>query len=163
MTTLSTVIVLLISYILETTLLSSISFFGASPKLVLVIIICYSMVSGKEKGVLAGVITGFFVDIFSNGAFGINILLFTYSSAIAGALSERVFGKNAITSVVITFIVSFMYGIIFALAMYIMKIDRNIVYFIFAYFLPMSVYNAILSFFMYLLIENLNTLSYRRS
>lgn len=163
MTTVSTLIVLLISYILETTLLSSISFFGASPKLVLVIIICYSMVSGKEKGAIIGIISGFFVDIFSSGAFGINILLYTYSAAIAGALSDKVFGKNAITSVVITFIVSFIYGIIFALAMYILKIDRNIIYFIFAYFLPMSVYNALLSFFVYLLIENINTLSYRRS
>ena len=163
MTIVGTLIVLLISYILETTLLASINFFGAAPKLVLVIIICYSMVCGKEKGAVIGIISGLFVDIFSNGAFGINILLYTYSAAIAGALSDRVFGKNAITSVVITFIVSFVYGTIFAFAMYILKIDRNMIYLIFAYFLPMSVYNAILSFFMYLLVENMNTLSYRRS
>ncbi len=163
MSTVIIAIILLISYVLETTLLSSINFFGASPSLILVVIICYSMMSGKEKGALLGLITGIIVDILSTGTFGINILLYTYSAAIAGALSNKIFGKNAITSVVITFIVSFVYGVIFAITMYILKIDRNIIYFIFAYFLPMCVYNAVISFFMYLLIENLYILSYRRS
>lgn len=164
MSTVVTAIILLISYVMETTLLSSINFFGASPKLVLIAIICYSMVCGKEKGLVLAIFTGFIVDVLSSSsAFGINILLYSYSAAIAGALSDRIFGKNAITAVVITFIVSFIYGIIFSFVMYILKFDQNIVYLIFAYFLPMCVYNAIISFFVYLLVENLYTLSYRRS
>ena len=163
MPTAITAIILLISYVIETALLSSINFFGAAPNLVLVTIICYSMVSGKEKGVVLGIFTGVVIDILSSSVFGVNILLYTFSAAIAGSLSNKIFGKNALTSVIIALIVSFVYGVIFSTAMYILKIDTNIVYLMFAHFLPMCVYNAVISFFVYLLIENLYTISYRRS
>ncbi len=148
-------------YLLQTALADKIAVFGIAPDLVFVAIVCYSILAGKEKGAAAAIFAGIPVDILSSGIFGGNLLLYTYAAVFAGIMGNNFFGKNSLTAMFITFVLSLCAGIITALAMYLAGMDRNILYVIFAAALPRSVYNCIISAFYYALIDNIAVRNYR--
>ena len=156
-----TAVIIGIAYVLQTTLMHSVAIFGAMPDLVLIALFCYSIVEGKERGAMAGVLTGLFVDLMSGGAFGFHTLIYMYLGVAAGILGNHVFGKNALTAMMITCILSLLYGFVLAVSMYVSKTDRNIGYMLLQITLPSAVYNAVISFFVYLLFENMSRKVYQ--
>ena len=146
-----TAVIIGIAYVLQTTLMHSVAIFGAMPDLVLIALFCYSIVEGKERGAMAGVLTGLFVDLMSGGVFGFHTLIYMYLGVAAGILGNHVFGKNALTAMMITCILSLLYGFVLA----------NIGYMLLQITLPSAVYNAVISFFVYLLFENMSRKVYQ--
>lgn len=132
------------------------------PDAVLVCVLCYSMVFGREKGFVAALVTGLLMDFLTGAFFGRHITIYILSSALASILAENTFGKNFVTAAIITFIVSLAGGGLMAIYLYISKLDRNIVFSLFAAAPLYALYNMILGIFIFILIENLRKFSYRR-
>ena len=57
-----------IIYLFQTTMICKLTVFGIMPDVVLVCVLCYSMIFGREKGFVAAVVTGLLID-FLTGAF----------------------------------------------------------------------------------------------
>jgi rod shape-determining protein MreD len=67
---------------------------GVVPDLVLVLVICYALLNGPEKGFLFGAVAGFFVDIFSGGLIGLEMLTKTGAGYVAGLLEKKIFKES---------------------------------------------------------------------
>ncbi len=152
---------IVVFYLIQTVIADKIAIFGVAPDLILTVIICYSVLAGREKGIIAALFTGIIVDLLSVGMFGVNLLTYTYVALIAAIFGNNFFGKNSLTTAFITFVLSIMTGIIGAVIMYVTKTDKNILFLIFAVGLPRSLYNCIISVFYYALIDNIAVKSYR--
>ncbi len=148
-------------YIMQTTLFGNLAVFGVSPDAVLVCVICYSMIFGREKGFIAAFVVGILMDFLTGLGFGRNLTVYLLSSALASVLAENTFGKNFLTAALITFIVSVAGGVGMSAYMYIAKLNRDIIYSIFITTPLYALCNMIVGVFIFILIENLKKFSYR--
>ena len=149
-------------YMLQTTLFCKLTVFGVSPDAVLVCVLCYSMVFGREKGFIAAFVAGLLMDFLTGAFFGRHLTIYLLSSALASILAENTFGKNFLTAALITFIVSLAGGVVMSVYMYVAKLNRNIVYMLFANTPLYALYNTALGVFIFILTENLRKFSYGR-
>ena len=149
-------------YILQTTILCNLTVFGVSPDAVLVCVLCYSMIFGREKGFIAALATGILMDFLTGAFFGRHLTVYILSAALASILAENTFGKNFVTAAIITFVVSLAGGMAMSIYFYISKLDRNIIYSIFVTTPVYALYNMFAGVFIFILIENLKKFSYRK-
>lgn len=149
-------------YILQTTLLCKLTVFGVMPDAVLVCVICYSMIFGREKGFAAAFIVGLLMDFLTGAFFGRHITTYLLSSVLESFLADNTFGKNFVTASIITLIVSLAGGVAMSIFLYITKIDRNIFNSILITTPIYSLYNMIAGVFIFIVIENLKKFSYGR-
>lgn len=149
-----------LAYLLQTTILCKLTVFGVMPDAVLVCVLCYSMVFGREKGFVAALITGLLMDFLTGAGFGRHIIVYLLSSVLASFLAENTFGKNFVTAAIITFVVSLAGGIAMAAYLYIAKLDKNIIYSMFVAAPLYALYNMIISVFVFVLTEEIRKFSY---
>lgn len=149
-------------YLIQTTILCKFTVFGVMPDAVLVCVICYSMVFGRERGFVAALLTGILMDFLSGGAFGKNMATYLLSAALASILAENTFGKNFLTAALITLAVSLAGGTVMSLYLFLTKLDINIVFTMFVGAPVYAVYNMIFGAGIFIFMENLRKISYRR-
>lgn len=147
-------------YLIQTTILCKLTVFGIMPDAVLVCVLCYNIVFGREKGFIAAFIAGLLMDFFTGVFFGRHLIIYLLSSALASLLAENTFGKNFVTASIINFVVSIAGAVLMAIYLYITKFDRNISYSMFVVAPIYGIYNMFVGIFIYIFMENLMTFSY---
>lgn len=155
-----TAILIFVFYIIKTTVAARMGITAVLPDFVMVLVICYAIWAGKEKGVLMGIAAGIFADVLS-GDFGRFTAAYVFSAVAAGTLGSSLFGKNFITAAIITLLISFVYGLVAAVCVYILKIDSAIGTYIIYRVIPFTVYNGISAAVFYPIIDAAGV-SYRR-
>ena len=149
-------------YMLQTTLLCKLTVFGVSPDAVLVCVLCYSMIFGREKGFMAAFLAGLLMDFLTGAFFGRHLTIYLISSALASVLAESTFGKNFLTAALITLIVSLAGGTVMSVYMYVAKLNRSIFYLLFVTTPLYVLYNTVIGVFIFLITENLRKFSFGR-
>lgn len=86
--------ILLCAVIIETSILSNLSFLLAVPDLVLICSIYFSLLNGKTYGETCGFISGLFLDWSTGIPFGFNSLIRTIVSYAFGWFSETIILKG---------------------------------------------------------------------
>lgn len=147
-------------YLIQTTILCKLTVFGVMPDAVLVCVLCYTIIFGREKGFIAAFTAGLLMDFFTGVFFGRHIIIYLLSSALTSILSENTFGKNFLTASIINFAVSLAGAVLMAVYLYVTKIDRNIIYSVFVVAPIYGIYNMLVGVFIYIFMENLKTFSY---
>lgn len=155
-----TAVLIFIFYIIKTTVAARMSVISILPDFVMVLVICYAIWGGKEKGVLMAVVVGVFVDIAGGGG-GKFTAVYMFSAAAAGMFGSGLFGKNFITAAVISLIISLVYGIISAICAYILKTDMATGSYIICKVIPFTIGNGICAAIFYPIIDAAGV-SYRR-
>lgn len=84
-------LVLLLSFLLQTTLIPLITFLGVSINLPLVLLINLSLLLGPKKGISLGIFLGLLKDLYGSGFFGIHLFIQMLLSYLAGSLSQKIY------------------------------------------------------------------------
>lgn len=108
----SYVFFILISGILQLSLLDHLRFFGVKPDLLLACVIVVSLSCPARWAVGLSLFAGIFKDIFSAGNFGINTLLFPFWSVVIINLNRKIRIENNYLRMGIVFIVVFFHGLL---------------------------------------------------
>ena len=149
-----------LAYLLQTTILCNLTVFGVMPDAVLVCVLCYSIVFGREKGFVAALLTGLLMDFLTGMNFGRHITVYLLSSVLASFLAENTFGKNFVTAAIITFAVSLAGAVGMSAYLYVAKLDKNIIYSVFVTAPIYALYNMIVSVFVFIFVEEIRKFSY---
>ncbi len=112
------------NFVLQSTIFQYFRIGGILPNTALLIVVTISILYGKKKGVMAGVIAGLLQDLFFGKAIGINVLIYSSIGYIIGGVENKVFKDNYITPFL--FIVT-------------TTIYYHSIYFVFMHFLRQSV------------------------
>jgi len=86
-----TVVLCVIAGLLQSTLISRISFFNVVPDLALCIVVFSAYVNGTMPGQLSGFFSGLFLDFLSASPLGLNCLVRTVIGALAGIFKGAFF------------------------------------------------------------------------
>lgn len=85
-----TVLLIFISYLLQTSVFSMLPFIQTTPNLLLVITFSIGILRGREEGMVAGVFCGLLLDFMSGGYIGFYGLIFMYLGLMSGLLYQHI-------------------------------------------------------------------------
>ncbi|MBI5674536.1 MAG: rod shape-determining protein MreD [Nitrospirae bacterium] len=81
-------------------------FKGIRPDFVLVLVCCYSLRHGQNKGMAYGALTGFLIDSLSGFILGPNIFSKSMAGLLVGVIREKVFYWNIVLNTIVIIILS---------------------------------------------------------
>lgn len=104
---------LFILLILQTTLFTRIKFFGVIPNLVLVFSVCCFSVNKMSYSAVLGAVAGLMLDWVIGSKTGLNAIILLYLGAFASYISGKFFYKRLAYILILTFVTSTVYNILF--------------------------------------------------
>ncbi|WP_366924085.1 rod shape-determining protein MreD [Metallumcola ferriviriculae] len=139
-------LLLLISLVLESTVLEQWRVFNVTPDLVLVWVIILTLLWGRRRGAIVGFIFGLVEDLFFAKYVGTNALIKMVVALFIGSVEEKLFKENIFVPVLAAFLGSIMYQFgIMILELYLgrmLKFDLRTLF-------GFSIYNGIIALVVY--------------
>ena len=99
--------------LIQTTLLHHISFLGIQPDLFIIFLVFHSLNANLERSFHASWVVGLAKDIFSEGPFGLNTVLFIIAGYLVSLIRGNIYGRNLVTQISATFIISIIYNLLY--------------------------------------------------
>jgi len=137
-------IIILVNFILESTLFQYTRVFGVKPDFTIILITSYAIMRGSGYGEFIGLASGLLQDIFYGNAIGVNGFSYMLTGYLIGQSNENVFKDSYIPSIVFNIGAVFIYQHIFFLITYFTKSQVLYTHALMNIIIPQSIYNAIL-------------------
>jgi len=148
--------IIVVTLLIQLTLINSITILGLKPDLIMVVVVVFSLLKGEKEGTISGFASGLLQDIFSTGLLGINALAKTVIGFTCGILKEKIFHEHILFLIpVITFIASITQSILIFLLLRAFGIEYNLVWSLKQVALPEALYSSLLSPFIFLAVNKL--------
>ncbi|WP_130806548.1 rod shape-determining protein MreD [Senegalia massiliensis] len=155
MRTFSLIVLFILSFILQSTLYQYISIFEVIPNTNLILIVLVALFTNKKVGGVSGLLVGLAQDLLFGNAIGIHGLIYFLIGYLIGATNSNVSKENFIIPFIYTFIFTMISNIMFFFMYYFSDVDITFIGMIRNIALLESIYNSILSIFIYNFIKKL--------
>lgn len=121
-------LIILINFLLQTTIFQYIGIVGIVPNTSLVLTVCFALQKGKKTGPLLGLVMGILQDIFFERAIGVNALLYFLVGYFMGLSEEKLFKDNIMIPIIFTGIATLFYHLIYYFFMFFMGVNVSLAY-----------------------------------
>ena len=149
-------ILVIASFILQTTLFRVVDFGGITPNLLIILTASTAFIKGDKPGLLVGFFSGLLVDIFFGNYIGFFALIYMYIGFIVGKLHVIFFTQNLAIPILIISLADFVFGFVCYVLMFLFRTKFNIGYYMTNIIIPELVYTALIAIFYYPLILWIN-------
>ena len=157
------VIVIIICFLLQSTLFQFIAFAGIVPNLMIIITSIFGFMEGRTDGMLVGFTCGLLIDVFYGSILGMNALIFLFIG-YANGVANRGFYPDDIKFPIIFIAASDTVCLILTyLTGFLLRARFNIGYYIIHLMLPELIYTIAVSIVIYIPIRNILLLFDRRT
>lgn len=136
-------------FILQCTLFKRLSFGGISPNLLLIITTSIGFMRGEKQGLLAGFVSGLFVDIFFGDVIGLYAMIYMYIGYLNGKFSRIFYPEDMKLPLALITLSDLSYGMICYIVLFLLRGRLNFPYFFFHIILPETVYTIVMSIVFY--------------
>lgn len=160
MRTLIISLLILLNFILESTLFQYTRIFGVKPDFTIILVTSYAIMRGSAAGSFIGLASGLLQDIFFGSTIGVNGLSYMLTGYLIGQSNENVFKDSFVPSIIFNIGAVFVYQHLFFLITYFSKNNISYIYALLNIMIPQSIYNAILGPIAYRLIYKLDEKSF---
>jgi rod shape-determining protein MreD len=137
--------VLVVTIVLQSTLIPLISIKGIHPDLLLVIVVSYALLSGKESGVGMGFFAGLLQDLVSGSIFGISTLSKLATGYVFGLAERKVFKEHVLLPILATLMATLFNGVVGIILLLIFGYKVDIVAAVMQNVVPLIGYNVIVA------------------
>ncbi len=139
----------LICFVLQSTLMSWISLGNVAPNLLIIITAAYGFMRGKKSGLLVGFFCGLLTDIFFGEVIGFYALIYMYIG-YGNGFFNRIFFKDDIKLPLFLIVLSdLFYGITVYILLFLLRGRFEFVYYTMNVILPEVIYTIVLTFIVY--------------
>ncbi|SHD77948.1 rod shape-determining protein MreD [Schnuerera ultunensis] len=123
MITLITLLIIIINFILQSTILHYFNIFDVVPNTSLVIIIVIALLRGKKTASIAGLIAGLLQDIIFSPVIGINGFIYFFVGYFVGMAENKLSKDNILIPFIMTLISTICYHLVYYLFMYFLSFN----------------------------------------
>ena len=149
-------IIILVSFLLESTIFHKLTFASISPNLMIIVTSSFGFMRGKKTGMTVGFVSGLFVDLFWGNILGFHMLIFTVIGYLSGTF-ERLFYDDDIKLPIILIAASeTIYSLIIYGCMYMLQGDFLFGNYLYHIILPELVYTILVTLVLYQIILRIN-------
>ncbi|MFQ5963974.1 MAG: rod shape-determining protein MreD [Candidatus Scalinduaceae bacterium] len=142
----------------QTTILFHTSILGIQPDLFIIFLVYCSLNLNLERAFHANWATGLAKDIFSEGCFGLNTIIFVIVGYLISMIKDEIFRKHLVTQIVVTLIISIIYNFMYLFMLSFTLTSVSLLTMIWKCVI-ISVYNSIIVFPVFWLFDKTYTLS----
>lgn len=151
-----TFFVILISFLLQSTLFVKLKFGAVSPNLMLVVTSSFGFMRGRKSGMAVGAISGLLVDIFWGQLLGFHTLLYTVIGYLNGSFERLFYDEDVKLPIVLISASEFLYGICIYVFVYMLQGDFAFGTYLFSIIIPELVYTILVTLILYQVILHIN-------
>ena len=152
----STFFIILISFLLQSTLFVKLKFGAVSPNLMLVVTSSFGFMRGRKSGMAVGAISGLLVDIFWGQLLGFHTLLYTVIGYLNGSFERLFYDEDVKLPIVLISASEFLYGICIYVFVYMLQGDFAFGTYLFSIIIPELVYTILVTLILYQVILHIN-------
>lgn len=151
-----TFFIILISFLLQSTLFVKLKFGAVSPNLMLVVTSSFGFMRGRKSGIVVGAISGLLVDIFWGQLLGFHTLLYTVIGYLNGSFERLFYDEDVKLPIVLISASEFLYGICIYVFVYMLQGDFAFGTYLFSIIIPELVYTILVTLILYQVILHIN-------
>ena len=151
-----TFFIILISFLLQSTLFVKLKFGAVSPNLMLVVTSSFGFMRGRKSGIAVGAISGLLVDIFWGQLLGFHTLLYTVIGYLNGSFERLFYDEDVKLPIVLISASEFLYGICIYVFVYMQQGDFAFGTYLFSIIIPELVYTILVTLILYQVILHIN-------
>lgn len=119
-------LLLLLTFIVESTLLRFIKIYGVEPDLLMVVVVSFALLDGKYSGIIYGLFAGFLQDVFFNPAVGMTMIPYMIVGYLSGYFNTKVFKEKTFTDFIYVVLSSLVFNAIMLFEMYLLNHSLDI-------------------------------------
>ncbi|WP_304508712.1 rod shape-determining protein MreD [Anaerotignum sp.] len=149
-------VIVLINFILQTTLFQHLAIQGVFPNTALIIVVSYALLRGSKEGCIIGICSGLLFDIFFGTTTGYYGLLFFIICFFTGKSQKNFYRENYLLPIIFCTMAAGTYETFQFVSELILRKNGNILFFIIKILLPTIVYTAIVTVPIYRILFGVN-------
>ena len=149
-------VLLIINFLLQTTVFRYIEIAHMLPNLILVVTVAAGLLYGRKCGIFAGVISGLLTDALYGSVIGIGILIYSVVGYLCGAASKLYFEEDLTVPIVAIAGSDVIYGVLYYACNFMLRGRLNILFYVKSVILPEMIYTVILGAVLFRIIHKLD-------
>ncbi len=107
----STVIIIIVGFLLQTTIFQSLKLANVAPNILLILTVCYAYMRGRTSGVIIGFFCGLLLDMMYGDVIGLYAFILMSIGLLCGYCQKIYFTDNYILPCTLVCISNLVYGI----------------------------------------------------
>lgn len=148
--------VILIGFVLQTTLFQALSFGGISPNILIIITASYGFMFDRKCGMVVGFICGLLMDVFYGSVLGFYALVYLYIGAANGTFHSIFFQDDIKLPLALILVSDFVYTFICYVLLFLLRGRFHFTFYLKNIMIPEIVYTIFVTVFLYPCILLLN-------
>lgn len=153
MNAVASVLLLIISFLLQSTLFSQFTIVGVVPNLLIIVVASIGFLVGRKYGLIVGFAAGMLVDVFFGSVIGIYALLYMYTGFINGLFKKILYPNDFRLPLGLIVGSDIIYGHACYIVFFLLKGDFHYFYYLRAVILPEVVYTTVIACILYPIIQ----------
>ena len=151
-----TVLIVIICFLLESTIFQSLSFASITPNLLIVVTASFGFMRGKKEGMLVGFLSGLIIDVLFGDLIGFYALIYMVLGYVNGFF-KRIFYPDDIKLPLILISASdFVLGNLVFVFLFVMRSKFDYWYYLGHIIIPELIYTVLVTLVLYQIILHLN-------
>lgn len=151
-------VLIIISYLCQTTFNRSISIGNITPNLLIILVSVFALLRGKKEGMVIGFFAGLLCDLFYGYAdvIGFNALIYMYIGYVTGIFHDVIYTDDIMVPVAFAAVGDFAYNFMFYIVSFALRNKLEIKIYFRNIMLPELIYTVFLTIFLYKLYKGIN-------
>ena len=158
----SMVCLILICFLLETSVFNHFAMGGIVPKLTIILTSAYGFMRGEEEGMCVGFFCGLLCDVFYGDVMGFYALILTYIGYVNGKFSRIFYPEDIKLPIALIIVSDLSYGVLCYILLFLMRGRFDFLYYFTGVILPEALYTIVVTVFLYPIILKINQLLEKR-
>ncbi|MCI9216950.1 rod shape-determining protein MreD [Lachnospiraceae bacterium 42-17] len=148
--------IIIISFLIQSTILPGFQFASVGPNLLLIVTASFSFMRGRKEGMAVGLTAGLFIDLFWGTSLGFHMLLFTIIGYMNGSFQKLYYDEDIKLPLVLIGISEFLYGVVTCFCIYVLRGDFEFMSHLMHIIIPELVYTILATLILYQIILHVN-------
>lgn len=151
-----TAIIIIICFLLESTVFQGLSFANITPNLIIVVTASFGFMRGKKEGMLVGFFAGLLYDIFFGDLVGFYAMIYAVLGYINGYFRRIFYPEDIKLPLFLITASDFILGNVVCIFMFIMRSRFDYFYYLFHIIIPELIYTTLVTLVLYQILLHIN-------
>ena len=151
-----TLLIILVCFLLESSVFHRLSFASVKPNLLIVVTSSFGFMRGKKEGMFVGFSAGLLADLFWGNALGFNMLLYAVIGYMNGSFKRMFYDDDVKLPIVLIGASELVYVLSTYACVYMLQGDFAFFSYLFGIILPELVYTILVTLILYQIILHIN-------
>ena len=151
-----TAIIIVLCFLLQTTVFQSIALAGEVPNLILIVVVAIAYMRGRKEGMYVGFASGLLIDLVYGDVIGMNAVLLVVIGYVVGICNEIYYRDELSVPIILIAISDFVFNFAYYVFNFLLRGRLDVLYYIWRTILPEVVYTVLVAVVLYQLLHTLN-------